>query len=518
MNQATITNLLNKALKLHHQGQHDDADKIYKSILEIDRDNFDANHLHGCILSQKEKHEEALIYFFKALKKKQDNYEVNNNIGIAYKNLNNLERSEKFFLAAINIDDTNYKALFNCANVYIKTKDFNKSINFLVKSINCNNNFAESHQRLGETYQQKFKLDKNIKHLASSKLCFEKSLMIDPTYADSCISLAITMLWLGQIDEADEYFKRALKLNHSNDDYISSYFNSFQNDKTLLKTLVKHEFEQITFIDSDKDGIRNMKFSSDYYTKLKIAYSDLQDPEYNIDRLNLQDIKSISKILYNKPPIYSGNKLLGNNNFADLQSKYFSSNPEILVVDDLLTKEALEQLQRFCRSANIFKYPYHNGYVGAFLSKGLSNKFILHLTDQIRQSFGEIFNNLRLTQAWIFKYDSKSKGINIHADQAAVNVNFWITQSEANLNSQNGGLTVWNRVPPKDWSFEDYNYVDSSPKIEKILKDNDVPKVNIEYKENRAVIFNSKLFHATDNYEFKDNYADKRVNITFLYE
>ena len=40
----------------------------------------------------------------------------------------------------------------------------------------------------------------------------------------------------------------------------------------------------------------------------------------------------------------------------------------------------------------------------------------------------------------------------------------------------------------------------------------------IEYKENRAVIFNSKLFHTSDNYNFKDSYQDRRINMTFLYD
>ena len=54
-----------------------------------------------------------------------------------------------------------------------------------------------------------------------------------------------------------------------------------------------------------------------------------------------------------------------------------------------------------------------NGYVGAFLAKGLSNKFILKLTEDLRKTFKNIFRSLRLTQAWAFKYDSKKKGIKV---------------------------------------------------------------------------------------------------------
>ena len=39
----------------------------------------------------------------------------------------------------------------------------------------------------------------------------------------------------------------------------------------------------------------------------------------------------------------------------------------------------------------------------------------------------------------------------------------------------------------------------------------------IPYRENRAVIFNSNLFHETDNYEFKEGYENRRVNVTLLF-
>jgi hypothetical protein len=225
----------------------------------------------------------------------------------------------------------------------------------------------------------------------------------------------------------------------------------------------------------------------------------------------------ISKISYNKPPkISSSNFINEKNDIQKLESEYLNSRPEILVIDNFLTPGALLELQKFCRNANIFKYPYENGYVGAFLVKGLSNKFILKLTNDLRKTFKNIFTSLRLTQAWAFKYDNKKEGINVHADDASINVNFWITPDQANLNKKTGGLKIWNKLPPKEWDFEEFNY--NSPKIMKMLEAEKITHEIIEYKENRSIIFNSKLFHVTDNYNFKDSYEDRRVNMTFLYD
>ena len=39
----------------------------------------------------------------------------------------------------------------------------------------------------------------------------------------------------------------------------------------------------------------------------------------------------------------------------------------------------------------------------------------------------------------------------------------------------------------------------------------------IPYNENRAVVFNSNLFHETDSYEFKEGYENRRINVTILF-
>ena len=51
-----------------------------------------------------------------------------------------------------------------------------------------------------------------------------------------------------------------------------------------------------------------------------------------------------------------------------------------------------------------------------------------------------------------------------------------------------------------------------------MLISNNIKEKIIPYKENRAVIFNSKLFHSTDDFKFDNSYANRRVNITFLYD
>ena len=103
----------------------------------------------------------------------------------------------------------------------------------------------------------------------------------------------------------------------------------------------------------------------------------------------------------------------------------------------------------------------------------------------------------------------------MHADQAAVNVNFWIAPDDANRNPDNGGLVVWDVKAPQDWNFERYNA--DVPGMRAFLDSHGAKPIVIPHRANRAVIFDSDLFHETDRIEFKDGYQNRRINVTMLY-
>ena len=310
-----------------------------------------------------------------------------------------------------------------------------------------------------------------------------------------------------------------MKLSHSQKYVLDENIFKYYSDIKPLSVLITHEFEQLMHIDNDTDDIRNPKFTKKYYDSLESLYKKVVSNNLRLEDVTYNMKKDMFKILYNKSPKnYSPSLLNKENDISLLESKYLNSKPEILVIDNFLSNSALSDLQKFCRNANIFKYPYVGGYVGAFLSRGLSNKFLLQLSEDLRKTYKNIFNELRLTQAWIFKYQSHKEGTNIHADQATVNVNFWITPEEGNLDKNKGGLKIWSELPPKDSDFNSYNSVDNSPKIRKMLNDNNVNSMVIPYKENRAVIFNSQLYHETDDFDFDESYKNRRINITFLYD
>jgi hypothetical protein len=248
-----------------------------------------------------------------------------------------------------------------------------------------------------------------------------------------------------------------------------------------------------------------------------------QDPSpgsrVSIDAQTLSDIApSFNRILFREaPPRLEGGALSPSLDPEAVERQYHAKRPEVTTIDGLLNDAALTALRRFCREATIWKKDYENGYSGAFLGDGFASPLLFQIADELRAKFSGIFSHHRLTQAWAFKHDSARRGLNIHADAAAVNVNFWITEDEANLNPATGGLVVYDREAPANWNFKEYNSDRNKPKILNWLNDVGAQAIKIPYRANRAVVFNSDLFHETDDVSFKDDYLSRRINITLLY-
>lgn len=226
---------------------------------------------------------------------------------------------------------------------------------------------------------------------------------------------------------------------------------------------------------------------------------------------------TLKKPLYvDRSPAPGGDLLNRRTDWREAEERYLSADPSLTTVDDFLTPQALGAVRRFCRQSTVWN-DIREGYLGAYLHDGFASETLLRVAAELRERLPKLLAGLPLQTLWGYKYDSAlpGQGIGVHADSAAVNVNFWITEEAANLNPQSGGLLVYRENAPLDWGFTKYN---SEPrKIMDHLQASGATARRVPYRENRAVIFDSDLFHATDAPVFRQGYLNRRINITLLY-
>jgi hypothetical protein len=212
-----------------------------------------------------------------------------------------------------------------------------------------------------------------------------------------------------------------------------------------------------------------------------------------------------------------GRALNPDSSTGDIDARWQTSTPQVAVIDNLLTDEALQKLRHYCWASTVWHKIHPNGYLGAMPEHGFACPLLAQISDELRSTYPAIVQDYPLLRWWGFKYDSRRRGINIHADFAAVNVNFWITPDEANLDPEGGGLVIWDKPAPLDWTFAQYNSANAGVTIRNFLARSGAKSVTVPYRANRAVIFDSDLFHETDKITFKEGYTNRRINITMLY-
>ena len=187
----------------------------------------------------------------------------------------------------------------------------------------------------------------------------------------------------------------------------------------------------------------------------------------------------------------------------------------VQVIDDFLTPEALDQVRKFCLESTVWRHPYQFGYVGAFPQHGFASVSLFAIAEEFSAALGDAFADYQLAQWWAFVYDTKLPGTDIHGDDADFSLNFWITPDSANLDPGSGGLVVWDKTAPSDWSYGDYN--SGGERVRQFLEDHNAESTVIPYRENRAVLFEGHLFHKTDDFTFAPGFENRRRSVTLLF-
>ncbi|WP_416564175.1 tetratricopeptide repeat protein [Nocardia testacea] len=225
-----------------------------------------------------------------------------------------------------------------------------------------------------------------------------------------------------------------------------------------------------------------------------------------------------NRIIYSRPTPRVAKALSPSWSPDEIEDQYLAQAQGVAVIDDFLTAEALTELRAFCLESTVWlANSYAHGRLGAIFEDGFSCPLLLQIAEELQSALPRVIgDNNPLRQMWGFKTAPHQPGDSTtHADFAAVNVNFWITPDEANLEPDTGGLFIYDVDAPQHWDFDTYNGRDGV--IQPFLRRQHASRLAIPYRQNRAIVFNSDLFHGTDTVDFRPEYENRRINVTMLY-
>ncbi len=436
------------------------------------------------------------------------------NLGTIFLNLEKLKEAELVTRKAIELNPNSSHAFYILGGILRDLGKLEEAELSTRKAIKLNPDNAYSYYTLGNILSSLGKLEE-------AELSTRKSIELKPNFTHANYGLGLILLQKGDNQLSLEYFSKCCKLlrGEKNQEHNNIRFTQ------ISKAKIKHDIEQFDYLASQ--GYQTRKFNELAILYKKISKEIKWPSETQLVSLS-NEYQNLLRNSYNRlihhieAPKLKTEAVNNSLDVDQITNDYFDHEFGLTYIDNLLTTTALKSLREFLLGSTIWFDVKDNGYLGAYLNEGLANPLIIQIADELRKKFPEIFKDYRINQIWAYKYDSRAKnensslkGINVHADFAAINVNFWITSKEANLNPNSGGLVVYDVEAPKKWDFNTYN--NNLKKIREELKKSKGNTQVIPYNENRAVVFNSNLFHETDTYEFKEGYENRRINVTMLF-
>jgi len=473
-----ITHALQRGKQQLQAGHLLEAKNIYRHILETDPNNPIALSMMGLVACKDGEQKIALEFMTEAIEIKPEIATSHENLGV----------------------------------LLLEMGEINDAIISFQNALAIQPNFASAHFNLGSAFQ---KLGQQKNAIDS----FLKSLKLTPEHSQAKIyaQLGYALNSLGEKKEALKHFKKNLELNR-----LKNFIDP--NDisiRFISKPKINHDIEQFKYLNSLGNNFKRFGKLAQIYENLReeIDWSSGDGfliPLTEKQRLIINDSYG-RPIHINEAPELPGSTLNTNLNIEKITESYFKNSPGLSTIDNLLTPSALSALRQFLLESTIWFHVKKNGYVGTYMQDGMACPLLLQIAEDIRQTFSPIIKGRPLKQFWAYKYGSTEKGINIHADDAYVNLNFWVSLDSANLKPKHGGLVVYMVEAPDDWSHNVYYTGDNTDHIYEYLNQHEENRQIVPHRENRGVIFNSDLFHETDIIDFKSGYENHRISVTMLY-
>jgi tetratricopeptide (TPR) repeat protein len=416
---------------------------------------------------------------------------------------------------AVALSPQDAEAHYNLGNTLHELGRLDDAVARYTQAIALKPDYAEPHYNLGITQQE-------LGRLKEAAASYTQAIALKPDYAEAHSNLGLILNALGSTKSALRHFETSLQLTRGTND-LNLHHKSF---RYIKKAKIDHDIEQFEYLAGSGHEMKRFDELATLYKTVSSEINCALDTDIlpiSDKHLNLLGDTYNRSIHILEAPALIETPIGGGLDANKITEDYLEHEFGLTYIDNFLSPTALKSLRDFLLGSTIwFDFFHTGGYMGAILSEGLASPLILQVAEDLRKKFPKIFKDHRLTQLWAYKYDSRAceknnsfTGIRAHADFAAINVNFWITPQSANLDPSSGGLIVYNAEAPLEWDFKTYNN-DVEKIREEILKSNQ-KKTVVPYNENRAVIFNSNLFHETDKIEFREGYENRRINVTMLF-
>jgi Flp pilus assembly protein TadD len=196
---------LDLAIEYHLAGRFDEAEPIYRQILEVVPQEVDALHLLGLVAHQTGRNEEALGYINQALALNYGQAKFHNSLGAVYHALGRLSEAVASYEQSVRLKPDFAEAHNNMGRALCNQGRLDEAVASLRRAVILKRDYANAYQNLGIALR-------NQGQIAEATTCHRRAIELRPNFWEAHTCLGNVLKDQGQTAEAIASCERALQL------------------------------------------------------------------------------------------------------------------------------------------------------------------------------------------------------------------------------------------------------------------------------------------------------------------
>lgn len=201
--------LISLAIDVHRQNQLEEAETLYRRVLQDRPRHVDALHFLGVLLHQRGHSEEAVRTIRSAVQENPRYVDARINLGNILKEMGRYAESESQYRLVIQMQPENAKAFNNLGAVLRAQGKLEQAIDAYLDATELAPGEADTYQNLGNAYKAAHRIEDAL-------TAFRQAIEIDQSHSDANLSLGRALYRFGRLDEAATVYSKWLEIDPEN--------------------------------------------------------------------------------------------------------------------------------------------------------------------------------------------------------------------------------------------------------------------------------------------------------------
>ena len=295
---ATISEAMKIAVQHHQQGELQEAERIYRQILQVQPNHADALHFLGIIGLQVGRPDVAVDYITRAITVNETIPIFHANLGKAWKDQGRLDEAVQCFHQSLRLKPDHAETHYNLGIALNDEKKLEEAVACYRRAVELKPDYAEAHCNLGSLLKDQGRLEEAV-------ISYRRAAELRPNDVQPSYNLGITLRQLGDLDAAEAYCRAALERDRQDHEIYSSLGNILADQGKLEEAVACHR-QALTLKPDYAEGQRNLGIT---WLKMGNFVQGWNAYEWRLSCEGLSQPPSSSLPIWDGPPL-KGRRIL----------------------------------------------------------------------------------------------------------------------------------------------------------------------------------------------------------------